>query len=262
MLERLAVVQRHFALAIDLMTPLSGLADALKAMQQIDAVVRLDRLVETRGRSAFAVGDAEALPFGDECANLIVSALGLQTVNDLPGALAQVRRALKPDGLFLAVLVAGDTLTELRQVLAAAEAELHGGAAPRVAPFAGVRELGALLQRAGLALPVADQERITVRYGGLDRLLEDLRATGFGNVLSEGGGRPLTRGIIARASALYAERFADPDGRIRATFDFVWLSGWAPDASQQQALRPGSAKSRLADALGVSELPAGEKADR
>ncbi len=261
LVERLAVVQRAFANAVDLATPLPTLAEAIAATSQVERVTRFDRLIETRGEHPFAAADPEALPLGAASVDLIVSALGLQSVNDLPGTLAQIRFALKPDGLFLAVLAGGDTLTELRQALAAAEAEITGGATPRVAPFASVRELGALLQRAGLALPVADQDRVTVRYGDLGALLRDLRATGFTNALAEGG-KPMTRGVLAKAVEVYGDRFADPDGRIRATFDFVWLSGWAPHESQQKPLRPGSAETRLADALGVSEIPTGEKAGR
>lgn len=262
LLARLGVVQRSFDVAVDLMTPLPLLADGLGGMSNIGRVVRIDRLTETAGSGPFAVGDAEALPLGGASVDLVVSALGLQTVNDLPGALAQIRHALRPDGLFLAVLVGGDTLSELRHSLAAAEDELRGGVSPRVAPFAGVREIGALLQRGGFALPVADQERITVRYADLAALLGDLRAMGATNVLAAPGGGPLNRAILARAAAIYAERFADPDGRIRATFDLVWLSGWAPHDSQQKPLAPGSARTRLADALGVSERSAGEKTGR
>jgi hypothetical protein len=186
--------------------------------------------------------------------------LALQFVNDLPGTLAQVRRALRPDGLFLAALVGGDTLTELRQAFALAEAEATGGASPHVAPFADVRSLGMLLQRAGFALPVTDLDRITVRYDTPFGLMTDIRRMGAGNVLCERARQPLRRAVLLRMAEIYAQRFADADGRIRATFDVVWLSGWAPHASQQRPLRPGSAAARLADALGASEMSAGEKA--
>lgn len=259
LLERLSVVQRSFTRAVDIMTPLPLLADELAASGRAALVTRLDRLAESAGSSAFAIGDLEAIPLRAESFDLVVSALALQTANDMPGAFAQIRFALKPDGLFLAVLAGGDTLTELRQSLAAAEAEILGGASPRVAPFASVRELGALLQRAGFALPVADQDRVTVRYSNIVALMHDLRAMGATNVLA-GERLPLTRGMIARAGEIYAERFADDDGRLRATFDLVWLSGWAPHESQQKPLAPGSAKTRLADALGVAERPTGDKA--
>lgn len=261
MIERLGVVQRSFGHAVDIMTPLPMLADALRAGAKIATVSRLDRLTASAGDGPFAIADFDAIPLGAASVDLVVSALALQTANDIPGAFAQIRFALKPDGLFLAVLAGGDTLTELRQSLAAAESEILGGAAPRVAPFASVRELGALLQRAGFALPVADQDRVTVRYRSLIALMHDLRAMGATSVLSEGR-TPLTRSVIARAAETYAERFADDDGRLRATFDLVWLSGWAPHESQQKPLAPGSAKTRLADALGVDERPAGEKTPR
>ena len=186
----------------------------------------------------------------------------LHAANDLPGALAQIRRALKPDGLFLAAFLGGDTLTELREALAAAEAEVTGGASPRVAPFADVRTAGALLQRAGFALPVTDQDRHTVRYASALHLMRDLRAMGADQRARRA--RPAAappRRARARVE-IYGERFADADGRVRATFDVISLSGWAPHESQQQPLKPGSARMRLADALGTRERPAGEKAGR
>jgi len=261
LVERLSAVQRDFALAVDLATPLPRLADRLAADHRIGRVVRLDRVTETLGGGLPAVaGDPESLPFAAESLDLVVSALALQWTSDLPGALAQVRRALKPDGLLIANLLGGDTLSELRECLTAAEAELTGGAAPRVAPFAELRQLGALLQRAGFALPVVDQDRLTVRYDNALALMRDLRAMGATNPLIERSRTPLRRDALFRAAAIYQERFADPDGRVRATFDIVSLSGWAPHESQQQPLRPGSARARLADARGVSERSAGEKA--
>jgi SAM-dependent methyltransferase len=260
LVDRLSVVQRKFARGVDLMTPLPGLAQRLGRGGQVGTMVRLDRLQETAGEMPFAVADAEALPLGAASVDLVASALALQSVIDLPGALAQIRFALRPDGLLLAALLGGDTLTELRQSLTAAEEEIRGGAAPRVVPFAGVRELGALLHRAGFALPVADHDRLTVRYDNAVALMRDLRAMGATNMLAETDRRPLTRAIVERTNAIYAERFAGEDGRIPASFDLIWLSGWAPDESQQKALRPGSAKTRLADALGAAEISAGEKA--
>jgi hypothetical protein len=182
-----------------------------------------------------------------------VSLLALQSVNDLPGSLLQIRRVLKPDGLFLGCLLGGSTLTELRQAFTQAEAEIEGGASPRVAPFADVRELGSLLQRAGFALPVADSELVRVRYADPFALMRDLRAMGFSNALRDRRRTPLRRTTLLRAARLYGDRFADPDGRIPATFELVWLSGWAPHESQQKPLQPGSARIRLADALGVKE---------
>lgn len=263
LVERLSAVQRDFGLAVDLATPLPHLADRLGADGRIGRLVRLDRLPETLGGERPAVvGDPEFLPFAAESLDLVVSALAFQWISDLPGALAQIRRALKPDGLLVASLLGGDTLYELRECLTVAEAEVTGGAAPRVAPFAELRQLGALLQRAGFALPVVDQDRLTVRYDDALALMRDLRAMGATNALAERSRRPLGREVLFRAAALYAERFADADGRVRATFDIVSLSGWAPHESQQKPLRPGSARKRLADALGVTERPAGEKAGR
>ncbi|HVV42785.1 MAG TPA: methyltransferase domain-containing protein [Nitrobacter sp.] len=181
--------------------------------------------------------------------DLAVSALALQFVNDLPGVLAQIRRALKPDGLLLAATIGGETLTELRQSFAAAEAELEGGLSPRVAPFADLRDLGALLQRAGFALPVTDVDRVMVRYADAFALMADLRRMGATNLLVERRRTPLRRATLLRMAQIYRERFSDPDGRIRATFDVVWLSGWAPHDSQQKPLRPGSAKASLEAAV-------------
>ena len=164
--------------------------------------------------------------------------------------------------MFLAALLGGDTLTELRQAFAAAEAEIEDGVSPRVAPFADLRDLGSLLQRAGFALPVTDVDRLTVRYASPLALMHDLRCMGATNSLADRRRSPLKRATLARMLDIYTERFADPDGRIRATFEIVWLSGWAPHASQQQPLQPGSARTRLADALGTREISAGEKAKR
>jgi SAM-dependent methyltransferase len=257
LVERLAIVKREFPLAAEIGSPLPAVAARLVASGQVGGVVRLDRLPETRPD---VVADTAALPFAAGCVDLVVSLLWLQWVDDLPGALAQIRAILKPDGLFLAALAGGDTLIELRQALAAAEAEVAGGAAPRVAPFGDVRTMGVLLQRAGFALPVADQDRHTVRYASPLALMRELRAMGAGNVLVDRDRRPVGRSVLARAAAIYAERFAGSDGRVAATFDLVWLSGWAPDASQQQPLKPGSARMRLADALRAVERSAGEKA--
>jgi SAM-dependent methyltransferase len=255
--ERLAAVQRHFPLAADIASPLPLVKSRLLASGQVDRVVRLDRLAMSRPD---IVADQEALPLKPASIDLAVSALALHWADDLPGALAQIRIALKPDGLLLAALLGGDTLTELRQSLAAAESEIRGGASPRVSPFAELGSVGALLQRAGFALPVIDMDRRTVRYASSLHLMRDLRAMGATNVLIERDRRPLPRPALLRAAAIYAERFSDPDGRVRATFDIISLSGWAPHESQPRPLQPGSAKTRLADALGAAVRPAGEKA--
>ena len=261
--ERLGTVKRRFPLAVDLGSPLPLLADRLVATGQVDEVIRIDRLPEALagGPHLAIAGDEEVLPLAPESVDLIVSALVLHLVNDLPGTLAQIRRALKPDGLFLAVLLGGDTLVELRSVLAQAESELTGGAAPRVAPFAEVRTLGALLQRAGFALPVVDQDRLTVRYPDALALMRDLRGMGGTNILLERSRRPLRRSVLSHATALYRQLHSASDHRVPATFDIISLSGWAPHESQQKPLRPGSAKARLADVLGTVERSTGEKPD-
>jgi SAM-dependent methyltransferase len=256
---RLSAVLRTFDLAADIGTPTDAVRRALAG--RVGAIVAVDS-VESHlsGERLAVVADEEALPFRDGSLDLAVSALALQFVNDLPGALIQIRRALKPDGLLLAALIGGDSLAELREAFAQAEAEVEGGISPRVAPFADLRDLGALLQRAGFALPVTDVDRITVRYASPLDLLHDLRRMGAANALAQRRRVPLRRATLRRMLEIYAEKFADPDGRIRATFEIVWLSGWTPHESQQQPLKPGSAKTRLADALHVQEMPAGEKA--
>lgn len=257
--ERLATLTRRFPLGLDLGGHTGRIGDALAASGKVDRVIRADLLVaDPQSGRPDLVADDELLPFADATFDIIVSSLTLQWANDLPGALVQIRRALKPDGLFLGALIGGDTLAELRDVLLAAEVEITGGASPRVAPFADTREIGALLQRAGFALPVADQDRLTVRYDTLFDLMRDLRAMGATSVLKERG-RAAGRALFLRAAELYAERHADADGRIRATFQIVSASGWAPHESQQKPLAPGSAKVRLADVLGTREYSAGDK---
>jgi SAM-dependent methyltransferase len=247
--ERLSTVLRPFTLALDVGTPTSAAAEALRRSGRAETVVRLSPVAEPGS----VLGDEERLPFSGERFDLAVSLLALQGVNDLPGALIQIRRALKPDGLFIGALLGGATLTELRQAFTQAESELEGGVSPRVAPFADLRDIGGLLQRAGFALPVTDTDIIRVRYSSAFSLMRDLRQMGLSNALSDRRKAPLRRATLLRAAEIYAERFADPDGRIPATFEIVWLSGWTPHESQQKPLRPGSAKMRLADALGVKE---------
>lgn len=259
--DRLAVVLRDFPLAVCLGAQDGRLPRALADNGRIGTVISTEscsKLLPRLPRPRLAA-DEEALPFAEESLDLVVSPLSLHWVNDLPGTLAQIRRALKPDGLFLAALFGGGTLSELRASLLQAEADLLGGASPRVDPFLDVRDAGGLLQRAGFALPVVDTDTLSVRYGDPLRLLRDLRAMGWTNVLSGRSRKPLRRDVLLRTIEVYAERHADPDGRVRASFEFVHLSGWAPHDRQQQPLRPGSARMRLADALGTRELPAGEK---
>lgn len=258
LLDRLAAVKRDFPLALDAGSPTAIVAERLRGSGQVGGVVRLAPIAADEPSVVTALGDEEALPFAASSFDLAISCLALQGTNDLPGALVQIRRALRPDGLFLASLFGGDTLRELRESFAEAESEIHGGASPRVAPFVDVRAAGGLLQRAGFALPVVDVDTVTVRFASPFGLLRDLRGMGLTNTLSERSRTPLRRGLLGRMAAIYAERFGDPDGRIRATFDVIWMSGWAPHESQPKPLRPGSATTRLADALGTAERPAGE----
>ncbi len=263
MAERLSAVLRQFEIAVDLGASSDAVWHALAASGKIGTIVAAATDAAGLKKSVLRiVADEEALPFADASLDLVVSVLNLQFVNDLPGTLIQVRRALKPDGLFMAAMVGGESLNELRAAFADAESEVEGGLSPRVAPFADVRELGALLQRAGLALPVVDSERLTVRYDSVLALMHDLRHMGATNVLRERRRRPLKRATLQRMEAIYAERFADADGRLRASFEIIWLSGWAPHESQQKPLKPGSAAQRLADALGTREIPTGEKPER
>jgi SAM-dependent methyltransferase len=260
--DRLAAVLRRFERALDLGTPTDALRRVLAASGKVGTIIAAEPPgAGVADRAGLAVvADEEALPLRDASLDLVVSALALQFVNDLPGTLIQIRRALVPDGLLLAALAGGETLTELRQAFAAAEAEIEGGISPRVVPFADLRDMGALLQRAGFALPVTDVDRVTARYPSPIALLHDLRRMGAANPLIERSRRPLKRATLARMVEVYGERFSDRDGRVRATFEIVWLSGWAPHASQQKPLAPGSARRRLADALGTKEIPAGDKA--
>ncbi len=206
------------------------------------------------------LADEELLPFRDGAVDLIVSGMVLHLVNDVPGTLVQIRRALKPDGLLLAAVLGGRTLFELREAFLLAEAEVEGGAGPKVAPFADTREYGGLLQRAGFALPVTDSDTVTVTYASPLALMREIKAMGASNMLVGRRRQPLRRATLARACAIYSERFGQPNGRVTATFEIITLTGWVPHESQQKPLRPGSAKLRLADALGAVEKSAGEKA--
>ena len=261
--ERLDDVKRRFSSALDLGCHSGHVKRALQGHGSIDSLVQCDlspRMAALANAAAPAlVADEEALPFGDSSFDLVISSLSLHWVNDLPGALAQIRRALKPDGLFLAALFGGQTLRELRDAFT--EAELaEGGASARVAPFADIRDAGGLLQRAGFALPVADTETIVATYADAFGLIADLRGMGETNV---GLLRPRVftpRTVLARMVRTYAERYSDADARIPATFQVIYLTAWAPHSAQPKALRPGAAKSRLADALDTSERTAGDKA--
>lgn len=226
--ERLAAIKREFPRSLDLGSPSSHFADAVRAggrAAPVRAAPSLSLVGETGAR---VVADEELPPFAPTSFDLVVSGLSLQWVNDLPGTLAQVRRILAPDGLFLACLPGGSSLVELRIAFARAEEEMLGGAAPRVSPFVDVRDLGALLQRAGFALPVADVDSFTLRYDSMFELCAELHAMGAANALTQRSRRPLTRSVLMRAGQIYAEQFSDPDGRVRASFELLWLTGWAP----------------------------------
>ena len=262
--DRLSDVTRRFPLALDLGCHGGELGRRLAGRGGVETLVQADlspAMARRAGRLAVAA-DEELLPFADGRFDLITSLLSLHWVNDLPGALVQINRALRPDGLFLAAMLGGDTLNELRQALLAAEAELTDGASPRVSPFVEVREAGALLQRAGFALPVADADTVIVTYPNPLALMQELRGMGESNALIQRRRAPTGRHLMLRAAEIYHARHAASDGRIPATFQVIYLSGWRPDATQQRPLRPGSASARLAEALGASEHPAGDKAGR
>jgi SAM-dependent methyltransferase len=253
--ERLDAVQRSFSRSLvlgayhGLLTSMLAKAGQGNWIASMEASGRL--LANCSGPKV--QGDEEFLPFRNEAFDLIVSALSLHLVNDLPGALIQICRALKPDGLFLGALLGGRTLVELREAFMQAEMELEGGVSPRVAPMADLRDFGGLLQRAGFALPVADSDVVNVTYASPFALMSDLRGMGAANALSERRKRPLRRETLRRAVEIYGEIFSNEAGRINATFEIVYLAGWAPHESQQKPLKPGSAAARLADVLGVEE---------
>jgi NADH dehydrogenase [ubiquinone] 1 alpha subcomplex assembly factor 5 len=251
--ERLGDIRRSFPLAVELGCHTGQLARALAGSGQIGQLIQCDLAPAMAQRSSGArlVADEELLPFGAGTLDLILSCFSLHWVNDLPGTLAQIRHALRPDGLFLAMMPGGMTLIELREALLRAELEASGGAAVRVAPFVDVRDAGMLLQRAGFALPVADVETLTVTYEDPLRLMAELRAMGEANALADRPRRLLGRAILGRACEIYRERFADAQGRVPATFQLLTLSGWNPDPSQPQPLRRGSGQVNLARALGV-----------
>jgi SAM-dependent methyltransferase len=262
--ERLDAVRRTFPRVLDLGCHRGAMAQVLAGRAGAELLVHADlapgfaAAARAMGGGQAVVADEEFLPFAPDSFDLVVGNLGLHWVNDLPGALIQIGRALRPDGLLLAAMLGGRTLAELRQTLLAAELETEGGAGPRVSPFADVQDAGALLQRAGFALPVVDRDTITVAYADALALMRDLRAMGETNAVMRRRRGFSRRATLLRAAALYQERFAGPDGRIRATFDVIYLTGWKPHASQPKALRPGSARHRLADALKTGEIEAGD----
>lgn len=269
--ERLDDVRRTFPLALDvgchggevaaaLQQPDGGRRGGVQTLVSLDLAWRFAHRAAVHGPAV--VADEETLPFRPASIDLVLSAMDLHWVNDLPGALAQVCRILKPDGLFLAAMLGGETLWQLRQALAQAESDVEGGLSPRVSPFASLHDAAGLLQRAGFAMPVADRETIDVRYADALALMRDLRAMAESNAVH--GRRPTLsrRETLVRAASIYAQRHGGADGRVVATFEVLYLHGWAPHGTQPRPLRPGTAATRLADALGAIERPAGEKAGR
>lgn len=262
--DRLSIITRDFPLGVNLGAHHGALSSALRDLPNVGELIDVDAvwplLRQGDGHAMQVLADEEALPFADGSLDLVVSGLSLQNVNDLPGALVQIRRALKPDGLFLAGVLGGRTLSELRAAWLAAEAELIGGSSPRVAPFGDVRDFGGLLQRAGFGLPVVDGDPVTVTYESPLALMAEVKAMGGSNVLIERRKVPVTRGLLMRVAEIYADQFGMGDGRVAATFEILTLTAWRPHESQQKPLKPGSASARLADALGTIEKSAGDKA--
>lgn len=260
--DRLRDINRDFTSVLDLGCHAGQTAVAIDALRQAECLIHCDlsHAMARRAAAAAVVCDEEFLPFGPGTFDLVISNLVLHWTNDLPGALVQLRRALRPDGLFLAAMLGEDTLGELRECLMEAEIETAGGVSPRVSPFASVRDAGGLLQRAGFSLPVVDRDRIVVTYDTAFKLFDDLRGMGETNALREQLRHFSRRATILRTAELYHQRFAAEDGRVPATFDIVYLHGWAPHDSQQKPLAPGSAKTRLARALQSEEISAGETA--
>jgi SAM-dependent methyltransferase len=264
--ERLEDMARGFPLALDLGCRGGTLASVRRERGGIASLVQCDHSPAMARRAAATggpalVADEEALPFAEGAFDLVFSSLALHWVNDLPGTLLQIRRSLRPDGLFLGAMLGGGTLQELRAALLQAEADIEGGASPRISPFVDIRDAGNLLQRAGFALPVADADTLTLTYPDALTLMRILRAMGESNALSERRRTPTRRETLLRAAAVYAERFGQTDGSIPATFEIVYLTAWAPHPDQQKPLSPGSARGRLADVLDSPEVSTGDKAD-
>ena len=257
--DRILATKRRFPLALSLGGFNPETSDRLG--QYCDTLIETDlspARLTAKNHIALAA-DEEWLPFRDNQFDLVISPLSLHWVNDLPGTLIQINRCLKPDGFFIGVMPGGTSLKELRQSLLQAESEITGGAEMRVSPFADALDISGLLQRAGFALPVSDRDRLTIRYDSLFNLFRDLQAAGETHAPALKGRKPLSRRIVMRAAEIYASDHADPDGRIHASVELVWMPGWAPPASQPKPKRPGSAKASLAQAVGSMEKSAGEK---
>lgn len=258
MCERLSAIQRTFPVVAELHGYNGLVLERVAAAAGAQHRIRVEAdpaLLE--GAEEAHVASLETVPLAAASVDLVLSPLSLHLTNDTPGVFVQIARVLQPDGLFLGAMPGAGTLRELREALLSAESEILGSASARIVPFADVRDAGALLQRAGFALPVTDIESYTVRYDDMFALIRDLRAMGMQNPLAERSRRPVPRGVFLRAAEIYAERFSDADGRVRATFVIVYLSGWRPHESQQKPLRPGSAKVSLAHALEQAKGRAG-----
>jgi SAM-dependent methyltransferase len=263
--DRLDDVARKFPVALDLGCHGGEIARALRGRGGIATLVQSDlspAMAQRAATTGFPVltADEELLPFAPHSFDLVISNLSLHWVNDLPGCLVQVRECLKPDGLLLAAMLGGDTLTELRRALMEAELAETGGASPRISPFADLRDIGSLLQRAGFALPVVDSDRLTVSYPDAFKLMHDLRGMGEANAVRARSARFARRAVFAHASALYRQHYGNVENRLPVSIQIIYLTAWTQHVAQQQPLAAGAARSRLADALGAIEHSAGEKA--
>ncbi len=259
--SRIRLIKRDFQLCALFGETCDHMGAMLEALPNLGKMISIGRNVpDTHTKHpCHIIGTEEYLPLANESLNLAISPLTLQFVNDLPGALIQIKRSLKPDGVFIAAFLGGDSLCELRDALLSAEIDITGGAAPRIHPRVDIRDLGSLLQRAGFALPVVDSDRISVTYQSAVHLMHDLRALGLTSVLTQGAGARLNRRILARLEEIYKQRYPAAGNRIKATFEIIYLTGWAPHESQQIPLKPGSAKARLADALKTQEVSISDK---
>lgn len=257
--DRLKDIKRDFPLALEIgtRTPPSHIQE-WGQIAKIEHLFHLDLIQPSYIPTSLAIGDEEVLPFGSETLDLIISNLTLHSVNDLPGALIQIRRALKPDGLFCAAMLGGETLWQLKEAFNHAELSLKGGLSPHIFPFADKQQMGGLMQRAGYALPVVDSDILTVTYPDIFGLMHDLRGMGEANIISARNKSYYGRRFFEEANTFYKEHFSDADGKLEAHFEIIFLIGWAPHESQQKPLRPGSAKTRLADALETIEIGTGE----
>ncbi len=261
--SRLSLIKREFKLCALFGPESDCMVSTLENLPNLHKLISVST-IEPAGPSAperLIIGTEEHLPLANESINLAISPLTLQFANDLPGALIQLKRSLKPDGLFIGAFLGGDSLVELRDALLSAEIDIRGGAAPRVHARVDIRDLGTLLQRAGYALPVVDSDRVTVTYRSSLHLMHDLRALGLTSILVHGAGVGLNRCILKRLEEIYRDRYPAADNRIRATFEIIYLTGWAPHESQQKPLKPGSAKTRLADVFKTQEISLSNEPD-